>query len=304
MDLKLLTWNINFINNSWLKRVKCINTLLDKKEDYHIIALQEVTIPVDENMSKIYGFINNMKYKTDTFLTRNVIYKNLANYFPQNKINIITAFKYLMDKLFIFISYFMSNFGNTLIDIYVNYGILGKIFGGFLTFAFPLIFISMWFFIGMMTLINKSLKPIINNQTIGDGRIIQYSEFKFNTRDVLFINIHLSYKNNDEKVKENEITELLEFVKKKEKDIVILAGDFNSNSSSIVYKTLIENNYKSVMLEKHGKELNTFPSNKPTKCLDYIWIKGEKINVKNANVLGNEKYTDHLGIETTITVNK
>ena len=162
----------------------------------------------------------------------------------------------------------------------------------------------MWFFIGMMTLINKSLKPIINNQTIGDGRIIQYSEFKFNTRDVLFINIHLSYKNNDEKVKENEITELLEFVKKKEKDIVILAGDFNSNSSSIVYKTLIENNYKSVMLEKHGKELNTFPSNKPTKCLDYIWIKGEKINVKNANVLGNEKYTDHLGIETTITVNK
>ena len=304
MDLKLLTWNINFINNSWLKRVKCINTLIDKKEDYHVIALQEVTIPFDENMSKIYGFINNMKYKTDAFVTRNLIYKNLANYFPQNSINIIAAFKYIMDKLFVLISYVMSNFGNTLIDIFIHYGIFGKLCGGMLLIFFPFIFLAAWFFIGMMTLINKSLKPTINNETIGDGRIIQYSEFKFNTRDVLFVNIHLSYKKNDEKVKENEINKLLEFVKKKKKDIVILAGDFNCNPSSIVYKTLNENNYKSVMLEKHGKELNTFPSDKPIKCIDYIWIKGDKISVKDANVIGNENYTDHLGIETTITVNK
>ena len=304
MDLKLLTWNINFINNSWLKRVKCINTLIDKKEDYHVIALQEVTIPFDENMSKIYGFINNMKYKTDAFVTRNVIYKNLANYFPQNKINIIAAFKYLMDKLFIFLSYIMSNFGNTLIDIYTNNGILGKIFGGILVFGFPFVFISMWLFIGMMTLVNKELNPTINNSVIGIGRIIQYSEFKFNNRDILFINVHLSYKKNDEKIKENEISELLDFIKKNEKDIVILAGDFNCKPTSIVYKTLKENKYKSVMLEKHGKELNTFPSDKPVKCLDYIWIKGEKIQIKEASIIGDEKYTDHLGIESTITINK
>ena len=304
MDLKILTWNINFVNNSWTKRIKCINTLLDKRENYDVIALQEVTIPFDENIPKIYGFINNMKYKTDAFVERNVIYKNLAKYFPQNKINMITAFKYLMDTLFIFLSYIMSNFGNTLIDIYTNYGTFGKIFGCTLVFVFPLVFISMWLFIGMMTLINKSLKPTINNQTIGDGRIIQYSEFKFNTRDVLFINVHLSYKNNDEKVKENEIRELMEFVKKKEKDIVILAGDFNSNQDSIVYKTLNENNYKSVMLEKHGEEKNTFPSKNPIKCLDYIWIKGKNKTIKEAGLIGDEKHTDHLGIETTLTINK
>ena len=41
---------------------KNIKPLIDKKEDYHVIALQEVTIPFDENMSKIYGFINITKY--------------------------------------------------------------------------------------------------------------------------------------------------------------------------------------------------------------------------------------------------
>lgn len=304
MDLKILTWNINFVNNSWTKRVKCINTLLDKKEDYDVIALQEVTIPFDENIPKIYGFINNMKYKTDAFVERNVIYKNLANYFPQNKINMIAAFKYLMDKLFIFLSYFMSNFGNTLIDIYTNYGILGKIFGGVLAFGFPLVFISMWLFIGMMTLVNKELKPTINNSVIGVGRIIQYSEFKFNNRDVLFVNIHLSYKKDDNKMKSQEVKELLDFVNSKKKDIVILAGDFNSKPDNVVYKTLIENNYKSVMLEKHGKEKNTFPSDKPVKCLDYIWVNGKNIVVKDVNLIGDEKYTDHLGIESTITINK
>jgi len=304
MDLKILTWNINFVNNSWTKRVKCINTLLDKKEDYDVIALQEVTIPFDENMPKIYGFINNMKYKTDAFVERNVIYKNLANYFPQNKINMIAAFKYLMDKLFIFLSYIMSNFGNTLIDIYTNNGILGKIFGGVLVFGFPLVFVSMWLFIGMMTLVNKELKPTINNSVIGTGRIIQYSEFKFNNRDVLFVNIHLSYKKDDNKMKSQEVKELLDFVNSKKKDIVILAGDFNSKPNNVVYKTLIENDYKSVMLEKHGKEKYTFPSDKPVKCLDYIWINGKNIVVKDVNLIGDEKYTDHLGIESTITINK
>ena len=100
MELNILNWNINFINNSWKKRVKCINKLIKNRSIHDIICLQEVTIPFSKSIKSIYNFVDNMDYKYDTFLTRNLVYKKIESYFPENKILMVELYKFIMDKIF------------------------------------------------------------------------------------------------------------------------------------------------------------------------------------------------------------
>ena len=303
MELNILTWNINFINNCWKKRIKCINKLIKKRNDYDIIALQEVTIPFNEDIKNIYTFVNDMDYKYDTFFARKIIYKWLNYCFPKKEI-IKNIFNYMMDKLLIIISFIMSIFGNKLANFFINYGFIGKIVTGFFVLLFPFIFIFAWSFFGMLTLIKKNkIKANIIKKEIFNGRSIQYSEFKYNSRDILFINVHLSYKN-EKKQKKDELKKLLNFIKNKKKDIVLIAGDLNFEENTKMYKILKKNKYKSLMCEKFGIEKKTYPSRKPKKCLDYIWVYGDNIKIKNINLVGSKKHSDHLGIEATIIINK
>ena len=53
-------------------------------------------------------------------------------------------------------------------------------------------------------------------------------------------------------------------------DIIILAGDFNSSPTSTIYKYLYNQGFKSVIKEKHKKDIKTWPAKKPTTCIDYI----------------------------------
>ena len=128
MELNILNWNINFINNSWKKRVKCINKLIKNRSIHDIICLQEVTIPFSKSIKSIYNFVDNMDYKYDTFLTRNLVYKKIESYFPENKILMVELYKFIMDKIFLVVQTIICIFGSKLLFIYLNFGFIGKIF--------------------------------------------------------------------------------------------------------------------------------------------------------------------------------
>ena len=51
-----------------------------------------------------------------------------------------------------------------------------------------------------------------------------------------------------------------------------------------------------------GEELNTFPSNNPEKCIDYIWFKGENIKIDSAYTFGSSDATDHKGIKAIFNI--
>jgi endonuclease/exonuclease/phosphatase family metal-dependent hydrolase len=55
-------------------------------------------------------------------------------------------------------------------------------------------------------------------------------------------------------------------------------------------------------MEIKKKELFTFPSKKPRQCIDYVWVKGKNIEIKNYEVFGDKTHTDHLGIKASIDI--
>jgi endonuclease/exonuclease/phosphatase family metal-dependent hydrolase len=116
---------------------------------------------------------------------------------------------------------------------------------------------------------------------------------------VIFVNVHLSPGENKTEKRLIEIKEILNFIN--DYDVVILAGDFNDKIDSNIYSYLIQNNYKSAVKSFVGEELNTFPSEEPVKCLDYVWVKGE-VDIKNAVIFGSANASDHKGIKVTLDI--
>ena len=58
MELKILSWNINFIHNNWVKRLNNINKILENEIDNcDIIALQEATLPFSDALVNIHKFL-------------------------------------------------------------------------------------------------------------------------------------------------------------------------------------------------------------------------------------------------------
>ena len=54
MKLKLITWNINFIHDSWIERLANINKILEKEtETTDIIAIQEATLPFNNKIKEL-----------------------------------------------------------------------------------------------------------------------------------------------------------------------------------------------------------------------------------------------------------
>ena len=301
MELNILNWNINFINNSWKKRVKFINKLIKNRSIHDIICLQEVTIPFSKSIKSIYNFVGNMDYKYDTFLTRNLLYKKIESYFPENKILMVELYKFIMDKIFLIVQTIICIFGSKLLFIYLNFGFIGKIFALIITLIFPLLYAFAWTFFGMLTLVQKKLNPTMEKEELGFGRTIQYSTFKYNKRDILLINVQLSYKKN-KSVKKSELRNLIKFVNEKKKDIVIICGDFKINPTSKGYNYMKKKGFKSAMYEYCGEEKPTYPAKNPKKCIDYVWYMGEKIKIKKMETIGNKKYSNHLGLNAIFEI--
>ena len=300
MLLKLLTWNINFIYDKWTERIININKVLEKEiNDCDIIALQEATLPFSNTVQNIYHFLKApiVNYVHHRLLSEEetFIYSKIKEKFPETKRLIIRIFEYCTDILLIICSYIFSKYGTLLQKIYFEYPILCFIS----VFLCPFVLIGSYFFLGMITIINKKINSIVKTKFM--GRAIQYTEFEYNNRQIIMVNIHLNEGHNKTK-RMNEITQIYDFIKSRKKDIIILAGDFNSKPSSEVYKFLINHGFKSVIKEIHGGEVNTWPSKDPTMCIDYIWIKGDNVTIKSAKILKYPQASDHHAIKAVIDI--
>ena len=93
----------------------------------------------------------------------------------------------------------------------------------------------------MITILNKDIEGMVRSKFV--GRAIQYTEFTFHQKEVVLVNVHLNEGHKHSK-RLQEIKRIYDFIDSKQKDIVILAGDFNSDPSSEVYTFLIEKRMK------------------------------------------------------------
>ena len=299
MILKIITWNINFIHDNWLERVENINKMLENEiDDCDIIALQEATLPFSDAVTDIHTFLNrtDMKYFGSPALERNFLYNIGLEFFPKYKKYISYCLDYIMNKLLSVCGWIGSNYGESLKTLYFNHPYLSLM----LMILCPIIFVGSWFFIGMMTIVNKKISCNVKSKYIGK-RPIQYTDFVYNKRKIHFVNVHLppGSKDSDKKERFDEMKEIIEMYKDKEN--VIISGDFNENVFSDTYKYITREGYKSCVFEKLGKEIYTFPSKKPVKCIDFVMIKGN-IKVKDVLILSNPKASDHKGIKVTLDI--
>ena len=75
MKYKLLTWNINFLHDNWLKRLNTINKTLEKEmDDCDIITLQEATLPFSNTIESIHNFlidlVDHLDHKSSLILVK------------------------------------------------------------------------------------------------------------------------------------------------------------------------------------------------------------------------------------------
>ena len=298
MKLSVLTWNINFIHDNWLKRLDNINKTLEVEiENTDIIALQEATLPFSNAVTDVYQILKNtdIKYFGSGLLERNYFYQSIINNFPKYKKYVTGAFEYLMNKLLWLCSWIFSNYGEYLKSLYFNY----PYFFIILVLTCPIIFFCVWVFVGMITILNKNINGIVESKYIGK-RSIQYIDFIYNEKPIRFVNVHLPPGENDKEERYKEVEEIVRFCKEKEN--VILSGDFNGKQDEKFYEYLKKEGYKSASFENCGEELNTFPSINPVKCIDYIWFRGNNIKIDSSHTFGSSDATDHKGIKAIFNI--
>jgi len=300
MELNLISWNVNFIHDNWSNRLININNKLEKEiEKSDIICLQEATLPFSDIFTNIYKFLKgtDVKYfpSQELFAEKEYFYKTLQEYFPKYKEFIVYVFEKLMDKALYIIGKFYSYFGEDIKKIYFEHPFIMII----LVLMCPLLFCGQWAFFGMLTLVNKKIKTNVKCKYI--GRTIQYMDFVYNNKNITLVNIHLSPGSSlaQQKKRYEQILKILDFVKNKKN--VILCGDFNAIYKSKEIQLLKKHKFVNCGKKIHKKNLKTFPSDKPRKCIDYFFVKGN-IKPKNYELFGTYKETDHKGIKCTVII--
>lgn len=296
MKLNVISWNINFIHDGWINRLKNINDVLEKEVDTnHIIALQEATIPFGNKIKELYSFINkkNIKCYSSSLLDRDILYKHINNHYKKKEI--ILCFEYLMNKLMWLCGYIFSYIGEYHKKLYFEFPMIFF----FVSWVCIPIFLGMWYFIGMITIIKGNIKTEVKSLHIGN-RIIQYFDFVYNNKEIRCVNIHLN-PGEDEKQNKKRLNSVKDIIKLcKHKKNVILIGDFNDEIKSKIYKYMTKKGYNSAF-KNLNKCVNTFPCSNPNKCIDYIMIKGD-IEVNKISTFGDSLSSDHKGLKVELEV--
>lgn len=299
MKLKIITWNINFIHDNWLERLDYINKILENEiNNTDIIALQEATLPFNNKIKELHTFLKNrdINYFDTSLLERNGLYKYILENCPKYKKYIFSAFEYLMNKLMWLCGYIFSYWGEYIKKLYFKHPYIFLFMG---LCCIP-IFLGMWYFIGLLTIVNDKIDTVVQSRYVGN-RVIQYFDFKYNNKNIRCVNIHLppGDKEKDKLRRLNDIKQIINFCN--DKDNVIILGDFNDTRKSKMYKYLKRCGYKNAVYKIVGEELKTFPSNNPNKCIDFVMIKGN-IKVKKASIFGSINASDHKGIKVTLDI--
>ncbi len=115
------------------------------------------------------------------------------------------------------------------------------------------------------------------------------SYIKINDKKIKFITTHLAFNKTDSSIVINQVKELIDECKND--DYVIILGDFNVNNPDI-YKRFCQNGFSLANYGIFG-DFFTYPSNKPSKMIDNIIVKGLEIN--NVRTIQTD-FSDHLPI--------
>ncbi len=118
-------------------------------------------------------------------------------------------------------------------------------------------------------------------------------EFRLDNRVVNFVTTHLDYQNEDGRVFETE--QLLKVLRDVKGPLIVL-GDFNDDSSGGAYKLMLEGFDDAWAATKPGQAGFSYPADKPTKRIDYIFTrKSDRIRAKKAWIV-NTLASDHLPV--------
>lgn len=119
-------------------------------------------------------------------------------------------------------------------------------------------------------------------------------------RRVSFVNTHLDYKHDDNRL--YEARQLLDALRDVKTPLVI-AGDFNDPPTGDTYRAMLAS-FADVWLEgRAAGDGLTYPSDKPAKRIDYIFANRESWRVKNARVVSTEA-SDHLPLVAELEMEK
>ena len=124
-------------------------------------------------------------------------------------------------------------------------------------------------------------------------------EFEKEGERYVFVNVHFSPDINTatgEIKRLEEVDSLLYYIKRQWGKNIIVAGDFNTRPYESVYDIMVGAGFRSCMMEKYGKEKYTFRITNPIKTIDYVWIKGDNLYVKDIKLVGGIGESDHYGL--------
>ena len=299
MKLRIITWNINFIHDNWLERLDYINKILENEIDNtDIIALQEATLPFNNKIKELHTFLKNrdINYFDTSLLERNGLYRYILENCPKYKKYIFSTFEYLMNKLMWLCGYIFSYWGEYIKKLYFKHPYIFL----FMALCCIPIFLGMWYFIGLLTIVTDKIDTVVQSKYIGN-RVIQYFDFVYNNKNIRCVNVHFppGDKEKDKLRRLNDMKKIVNFCN--DKDNIIILGDFNDTRKSKMYRYLKRSGYKNAVYKIVGEELKTFPSNNPNKCIDFVMIKGN-IKVKRASIFGSINASDNKGKKVTLDI--
>ena len=132
-------------------------------------------------------------------------------------------------------------------------------------------------------------------------RIALYLKLSIDNEDLLVINTHFSYHPLNSK---SNIAECLDLANSFGDIPIIITGDFNSTSESQQMSRFRKSKFIDCWPLQHNQAKGyTFPSNKPERRIDYIWITQNLIDLFNSiskvgeSVIKDNLFpSDHLGL--------
>ena len=306
-EISILSWNLFTFYGRFWTRIELIKPII-KSLNPDIICIQEAICSKWWNFGTI-NMINNLSkhQKCNDYKTYSVsLYDHL-----------IHSSKVIFSNSFI-LHYFISEF-QSLLNVYLIMPIFGKQFFNLGFKANDIIKALFGAFCGLSTQIGKCIvfKDSKNNNVYfkeslifpGFADAMRALYLTTNNRKIWIVNTHLTspaqtYKNDIDNDTQLLQTKMLmewmndELCQKINADLIIIAGDFNSDQSSNVYQLMIKNGYKSCLCDKYqNKQYFTYESLTWTLSdgidedhgkklvLDYIWVKHENDNTGDALVI-------------------